>query len=715
MDQDAAGDSSSASDSDSSESDYDDVETPSANPKPQYKVHQQQEPDASLAREQHDLSTTRSHGSVADTSAAIDPVSTAEEATVVTQQPQLLVAMGLSSDELQHVTQKGADYHNTLDVLKALVTDGNKPNASDYNSYDEERAVVRSALRSSSAAQRSLLVAPSSPARTVSAATCKLPRIPAAANSARRISSATLSNHSGGSNAYTGMDNTNYFFDVSPDHFESVLDRFTQSFREPLFDSSCSEREIKTADQYRKVADDFALCAFRSLGVVMSTDNQWKLLDLLPMFNPPRSDTAAIIAEAQWLGTSVKVLTGDTVEGASNAARSAANVVFLDKGISTIITLIKKLVKWQSTHDDNPPTSKDCDAFLKLQNVYRTRMLQDLAQFKQFIGETCKSAGVEGKVIDDVIETFVKHAGYLKLICGRSKKHHSGTQVFTVSSHHLDRVQPVLDSNPVSYGSVVPSSTLLKQTSKTAAPFTVFTKDLEISAQDNMCYRLVHLANGLEVLVIQEPKNKGMNVRDELLKSHNQYYSANVMKLVVPGREHLDQLTSWVQTFAKSVKDVCKLKIAFSIPDQGPHFRDKPGPLLPNKRMFPFKEKVYPADFYRNPLINITLATPIKTRMLIELISNSFIEYSYVALLAGLNYILDSQDQSLALSLSSYNGKIPVLARSILEKLTNSQIDPCCFELVQDCVKRSYQNFVVEEPYSQRRHSYAEDYDPVRR
>ncbi|SYW86254.1 uncharacterized protein UBRO2_05974 [Ustilago bromivora] len=305
MDQDAAGDSSSASDSDSSESDYDDVETPSANPNPQYKVHQQQEPDASLAREQHDLSTTRSHDSVADTSAAIDPVSTAEEATVVTQQPQLLAAMGLSSDELQHVTQKVWEvFGDTFD----------------YNSYDEERAVVRSALRSSSAAQCSLLAAPSSPARTVSAATCKFPRIPAAANSARHISSATLSNHSGGSNAYTGMDNTNYFFDVSPDHFESVLDRFTQSFREPLFDSSCSEREIKTADQYRKVADDFALCGFRSLGVVMSTDNQWKLLDLLAMFNPPRSDTAAIIAEAQSLGTSVKVLTGDTVEGASNAA-----------------------------------------------------------------------------------------------------------------------------------------------------------------------------------------------------------------------------------------------------------------------------------------------------------------------------------------------------------------------------------------------------------
>ncbi|KAJ1028040.1 hypothetical protein NDA13_003490 [Ustilago tritici] len=319
------------------------------------------------------------------------------------------------------------------------------------------------------------------------------------------------------------MDNTNYFFYVSPDHFVGALDRFTQSFLEPLFDSSCSEREIKavdgkrkfipfnpipkritaevekdgkqyiatkgasnailklcapdaeTATQCQKVANDFASRDFCSLGVAMNTDGQWKLLDLLPVFDPPRSDTAATTAEAQSLGILVKMLTGDAVaiaketfkmhqhhghltaitgdgvnhvhslkkadcgiavKGASDAAQSAADVVFLDEGISTIITLIKKLVKWQSTHDNNLSTSKDRDAFLKLQNVYRMRKLQDLAQFKQLVGETCKSA-----------EAFVKHAGYLKLICGRSKKRCSGTQAFTVSSHHLDRAQPALDFN----------------------------------------------------------------------------------------------------------------------------------------------------------------------------------------------------------------------------------------------------------------------------
>ncbi|CDW97345.1 hypothetical protein, partial [Sporisorium scitamineum] len=186
--------------------------------------------------------------------------------------------------------------------------------------------------------------------------------------------------------------------------------------------------DVETAAQYRKVAGDFASRGFRSLGVAINTDGQWKLLGLLPMFDPPRSDTAATIAEAQSLGISVKMLTGDAVaiaketckmlalgtkvydshrligsggmagsaihdfveaadgfaevfpehkyqvvemlqhrghltamtgdgvndapslkkadcgiavEGASDAARSAADVVFLDEGLSTIITSIK--------------------------------------------------------------------------------------------------------------------------------------------------------------------------------------------------------------------------------------------------------------------------------------------------------------------------------------------------------------------------------------
>ncbi|RKP37875.1 insulin-degrading enzyme, partial [Dimargaris cristalligena] len=42
------------------------------------------------------------------------------------------------------------------------------------------------------------------------------------------------------------------------------------------------------------------------------------------------------------------------------------------------------------------------------------------------------------------------------------------------------------------------------------------------------------------------PESLGINVRDELLKFYDAYYSANLMQLVVYGRDSLDHLTEWV-------------------------------------------------------------------------------------------------------------------------------------------------------------------------
>ncbi|KAI0278011.1 plasma-membrane proton-e [Russula aff. rugulosa BPL654] len=178
----------------------------------------------------------------------------------------------------------------------------------------------------------------------------------------------------------------------------------------------------------RQQTQEYARRGFRTLGVACKEDgNEWQFLGLLPMFDPPRLDTAETIAEAGDLGVRVKMLTGDAVaiaketcrqlalgtnvydserlitgsmsgsnihdfvesadgfaevtpehkyqvveilqnrghltamtgdgvndapslkradcgiavQGASDAARSAADVVFLDEGLSTIITAIK--------------------------------------------------------------------------------------------------------------------------------------------------------------------------------------------------------------------------------------------------------------------------------------------------------------------------------------------------------------------------------------
>ena len=54
-----------------------------------------------------------------------------------------------------------------------------------------------------------------------------------------------LANHNGTYNAYTADNNTNYYFDVAPEHLKGALDRFGQFFISPLLTEDATDREMK--------------------------------------------------------------------------------------------------------------------------------------------------------------------------------------------------------------------------------------------------------------------------------------------------------------------------------------------------------------------------------------------------------------------------------------------------------------------------------------
>jgi H+-transporting ATPase len=86
--------------------------------------------------------------------------------------------------------------------------------------------------------------------------------------------------------------------------------------------SNCSKED---ADMYKAKTTEFARRGFRSLGVaVREGQGDWQLLGMLPMFDPPRDDTASTIAEAQVLGLSVKMLTGDAIAIAKETCKMLA-------------------------------------------------------------------------------------------------------------------------------------------------------------------------------------------------------------------------------------------------------------------------------------------------------------------------------------------------------------------------------------------------------
>ncbi|MDP5018447.1 MAG: HAD-IC family P-type ATPase, partial [Dolichospermum sp.] len=71
-----------------------------------------------------------------------------------------------------------------------------------------------------------------------------------------------------------------------------------------------------------KTIDNFAKRGFRSLGVARTNaEGNWQFLGILPLFDPPRSDSKLVIKDLKSLGVKMKMLTGDQVAIAKETCR----------------------------------------------------------------------------------------------------------------------------------------------------------------------------------------------------------------------------------------------------------------------------------------------------------------------------------------------------------------------------------------------------------
>jgi len=67
-------------------------------------------------------------------------------------------------------------------------------------------------------------------------------------------------------------------------------------------------------DKVGKAVDEYAQRGFRTLGVARSADgDKWSFLGVLPLFDPPREDSADTINDAEQHGVGVKMVTGDNL------------------------------------------------------------------------------------------------------------------------------------------------------------------------------------------------------------------------------------------------------------------------------------------------------------------------------------------------------------------------------------------------------------------
>ena len=76
-------------------------------------------------------------------------------------------------------------------------------------------------------------------------------------------------------------------------------------------------------DAVDKAVNDFAARGFRALGVARADgDGEWRLLGVLPLFDPPREDAKATVATAAEMGVKIKMVTGDALAIAREMAKT---------------------------------------------------------------------------------------------------------------------------------------------------------------------------------------------------------------------------------------------------------------------------------------------------------------------------------------------------------------------------------------------------------
>ena len=131
-----------------------------------------------------------------------------------------------------------------------------------------------------------------------------------------------------------------------------------------------------------KAVDDFAARGFRALGVARTdSDGKWRLLGVLPLFDPPREDAKSTIATAAEMGVKIKMVTGDALA----IAREMAKTLGMGSNILDANTL------GNSKTDETAAVAKtieDADGFAQVFPEHKFHIVDVLQKHGHIVGMT---------------------------------------------------------------------------------------------------------------------------------------------------------------------------------------------------------------------------------------------------------------------------------------------------------------------------------------
>eukprot|EP01134_Creolimax_fragrantissima_P000265 CFRG0265T1 len=549
-----------------------------------------------------------------------------------------------------------------------------------------------------------------------------------------------LARHGGSSNAYTGTDHTNYYFDVQHQWLEHAIDIWSQFFVHPLFLESSKDKEIQAvnSEHEKNILQDV-----------------WRLSQLdKSTCRPDHVYNRFGTGNLETLGTNPISLGLDVRDELIDFYRSnySANVMTLSVIGRQSLDELRSLVL--EKFSDIPNTNQSVDVWPvdiygpeQLQRVFRVMPVKEfrrvefcfpiddsqdyyLSKPTQYIAHLLGHEG-PGSLL-----SILKTRGWGLSTMAGDHRRANGFGVFKVTvdvtAAGLDHVNDI-GTLLFQYIDMIRREGVKKWIHDECASLLRMQLDFKdkeppssyvSSMASNMHhYPPEHVVSGAYLLFEYNP---------EMIHHFLDLFSPTRVRLTIVANvfEDVAQTTEvWYGTKYDNspldenivkewmncgVSDDLRLPVPnrliasdFTIKERDEHDTDVPSLiaqtsivrlwhkhddtfLLPKGRMY--------CDLV-SPLAYTTPLNCVLTNLFAELLKDGLSEFTYAAELGGLNYNFDNTMYGISFHIKGYTHKMGILLSMIIDKIVNFSFDDVRFEVLKDLARQGYKNFEAEQPY----------------
>ncbi|MGF1758388.1 insulinase family protein [Photobacterium sagamiensis] len=548
----------------------------------------------------------------------------------------------------------------------------------------------------------------------------------------------TFINHSGGSNnAWTGTENTTFFFEVSPHTFEEGLDRFGQFFTAPLFNEEAVDKERQAVDsEYKlKLKDDVR----RLYQVHKET------------INPAHPFTKFSVGDLTTLDDRNNVSVREELLDFYHthySANSMGLVLLGPQSLDQLENYAQTIFSHiPNTGEPKPDiaaplvTEKESAQFIQIEPIKEVRKLTlsfSMPSVDEFYQQKPLSylAHLLGNEGPGSLMSLLKSRGLINTLAAGGGVNGSNFREYTVS---LNLTPKGLDDVDAIVTSVFQYIALIEQQGLEEWRYKEKQSVLELAFRyqeksrplDTVSYLVMNLLHYAPEDVIYG--DYMMTSYDEpLLRKLLGYLRPDNMRLVLVAQgQHYDKIAQWYHTpysvapfTAEQLTQWQQVKLdpELLLPEENPYICDQldPHDLAPGSELPPqliqdlpgFRLWYKQEHDFRVPkgVAYVAIDSPhavnsprniVKTRLCVEMLLEAINEKAYPAEIAGMSYNLYAHQGGVTLQLSGFSEKQPLLLKLILDRFASRRFNQERFDNIKAQMLRNWRNAAEDKPISQ--------------